>query len=106
MNSQLRKGLIEFCVLAIIKNKDSYGYQIIKDISSCIDVSESTLYPLLRRLEISNCLTTYLEEHNSRLRKYFHITPKGKEYLLSFENEKIQINNILNFIEEAGEKND
>lgn len=99
MNAQLKKGLIEFCVLAVLKEKDSYGYQIIKDISDFIPMTESTLYPLLRRLEIAGYLSVYMEEHNSRMRKYFHITGEGEVYLETFIKEKKQIIDVLNFIE-------
>jgi len=106
MDTQIRKGLIEFCVLTVLHKKDSYGYQMIKDLSDYIEISESTLYPLLRRLEIAGYLTTYTEEYKNRLRKYFQITKKGKEYLYSFKKEKIQIIEILNFIESEGEQDD
>ena len=69
MDAQLKKGFLEFCVLASIKNKDSYGYQIVKDVSQYIEISESTLYPILRRLESSQSVMTYTEEHKNRLRK-------------------------------------
>ena len=66
MDIQLKKGLLEFCVLSVLNRSDSYGYQIIKDVSSCIEISESTLYPILKRLEANEYLTTYSVEHNSR----------------------------------------
>ena len=77
MDTQLKKGLLEICVLAAIKKEDSYGYKIVKDISPYIDISESTLYPILRRLENSECLQIYTVEHHSRLRKYYRITEAG-----------------------------
>ncbi len=98
MDIQLKKGLLEFCVLAVLKKSDSYGYQIIKDISSCIEISESTLYPILKRLETGAYVETYSVEHNSRLRKYYMITELGKDYMDDFFNEWQQVMNIYYFI--------
>lgn len=98
MNIQLKKGLLEFCVLAILMKSDSYGYQIIKDISTCIEISESTLYPILKRLEAGSYLETYSVEHNSRLRKYYKITEKGIDYVNEFLEEWDQVMKIYNFI--------
>ncbi|MDF2802383.1 MAG: PadR family transcriptional regulator [Anaerocolumna sp.] len=98
MDIQLKKGLLEFCVLAVLKKSDSYGYQIIKDISNCIEISESTLYPILKRLEAGAYLETYSVEHNSRLRKYYKITDLGKDYMDEFFKEWQQVMNIYNFI--------
>ncbi|MDD3413064.1 MAG: PadR family transcriptional regulator [Lachnospiraceae bacterium] len=99
MNPQLRKGLLEFCVLSVLEEKDSYGYQIIKDISIYVDISESTLYPILRRMEEAGNIISYTEEYNSRLRKYFHLLDKGKECLNSFRQEKKKLIKILEFID-------
>ena len=98
MDIQIKRGLLDFCFLAAIKDKDSYGYRIIKDISPYISVSESTLYPILRRLEASNYLTVYSIEHNGRLRKYYSITTLGRERLDSFEEERKAIVSICDFI--------
>lgn len=68
IDPQLKRGLLEVCVLAVLRREDSYGYQIIKDLSSCIEISESTLYPILRRLEAAGCLSVYSVEHSGRLR--------------------------------------
>ncbi len=98
MDIQLKKGLLEFCVLAVLNKSDSYGYQIIKDISTCIEISESTLYPILKRLEAGSYLKTYSVEHNSRLRKYYQITNEGKEHINEFLNEWQQVMEIYYFI--------
>lgn len=98
MDIQLKKGLLEFCVLAVLNKSDSYGYQIIKDISTYIDISESTLYPILKRLEAGSYLETYSVEYNSRLRKYYRITDKGKEYINEFLDEWQQVMKIYYFI--------
>jgi PadR family transcriptional regulator PadR len=102
MDIQLKKGLLEFCVLSVLKKSDSYGYQIIKDISECIEISESTLYPILKRLETSLYLETYMVEHNSRLRKYYRITKEGKEYINEFLKDWYQVMDIYNFIKGDG----
>ena len=75
MDAQLKRGLIEICVLVALKQQDSYGYQIIKDVSPYAELSESTLYPILKRLEGAGCIQSYSREHNGRLRKYYAITP-------------------------------
>ncbi|GLF92115.1 PadR family transcriptional regulator [Bacillus safensis] len=98
MNAQLKKGLLEFCVLAVLKKGDSYGYQIIKDMSQCIEISESTLYPILKRLEQNNYVETYSQEHNSRLRKYYRMTKSGQEHVAQFLEEWDQVMAIYDFI--------
>lgn len=98
MDIQLKKGLLEFCVLSVLKKSDSYGYQIIKDISSCVEISESTLYPILKRLESNDYLETYSIVHNSRLRKYYKITVKGNEHIDEFLENWGKIMNIYYFI--------
>ena len=98
MDSQLKKGLLEFCVIAVLNKADSYGYQIIKDVSDCITISESTLYPILKRLETNKYLETYSREHNNRLRKYYKITKKGKQYRQEFLDDWPEVMKIYNFI--------
>lgn len=98
MDIQLKKGLLEFCVLAVLQKNDSYGYQIIKDISSCIEISESTLYPILKRLESNGYVETYSVEHNSRLRKYYKITTNGKNHIKEFLDDWQQVMNVYYFI--------
>lgn len=98
MEIQLKRGLLEICVLAALKNKDSYGYQIIRDIEPHIEISESTLYPILRRLESGGCLTVYSVEHNGRLRKYYRITELGLKRINDFIFEWKEMMNVYNFI--------
>ncbi len=100
----MKRGLLEICVLKAIKNEDSYGYKIIKDISPYIDISESTLYPILRRLEASGLLTVHSEEYNGRLRKYYHITKDGKARLEIFREEWREMMQIYKFVCEEDEK--
>lgn len=87
MDAQLKRGLLEVCVLAATIKADSYGYKIIKDLSPHIEISESTLYPILKRLESSERLSVYTVEHNGRLRKYYRITEIGREYIDNFLEE-------------------
>ncbi len=98
MDAQLRKGLLEYCVLAELSRQDSYGYQIIKDVSEYIDISESTLYPILRRLESDDKVSSYNTEFNNRIRKYYSITPKGREALAGFLEDKEKLIEVLEFI--------
>ena len=100
MEVQLKRGLLEICVLAVLQEKDSYGYQLIKDISSCIAISESTLYPILKRLEGNQMLTVYSQEHNGRLRKYYHITPQGRQKIADFIEEWQEVMKVYQFITE------
>ena len=101
MDTQLKKGLLDACVLVVLKKGDSYGYQIIKDLSAYVEISESTLYPILKRLESAKCLVTYTTEYNGRLRKYYQITPVGKERIIEFLREWQEVMKIYSFIEEA-----
>lgn len=103
MDIQLKKGFLEFCVLAALYRCDSYGYQIIKDVSGCIEISESTLYPILKRLESGGDVITYSVEHNSRLRKYYQITEKGRKHIRSFLDDWHQIMQIYEFVKGAME---
>lgn len=102
MDAQLRKGLLELCVLAVLREKDSYGYQIIKDVSEHIDISESTLYPILRRLESEGKVEAYNTEHNNRIRKYHKITEQGMRALQEFSEERERLTKLLIWI--GGEK--
>ena len=104
MDAQLRKGLLELCVLAVLRKEDSYGYQIIKDVSDLIEISESTLYPILRRLEMGGKVESYTTQHNNRLRKYFHLTGEGRQYLKNFDKDRAQSLKILDYIAEEDEK--
>ena len=98
MESQLKRGLIEICVPAAIRKQDSYGYQIIKDISPYLSISESTLYPILKRLESNGHLTVYSIEHNGRLRKYYQITQAGLGKIEDFKQEWNKLQKAYDFI--------
>ena len=98
MDTQLKRGVLDACVLSALLSADSYGYQIIKDISPHMAISESTLYPILRRLESGGYLDTYSKEHSSRLRKYYSITPAGIEKIEEFLTEWESIMELYSFI--------
>lgn len=98
MDIQMKRGLLDVCVLAAIKDRDSYGYQIIKDIKPYVEISESTLYPILRRLESGQLLTVRSAEHNGRLRKYYHITQLGLERIDSFRKKWEELLSIYKFV--------
>ena len=98
MDAQLKRGLIDICVLAAIRDEDSYGYRIIKTVKPYIEVSESTLYPVLRRLEEAQMLSVRSVEHNGRLRKYYHINQAGIDRLDAFSQEWKEITAIYNFV--------
>ena len=98
MDMQLKRGLLDVCVLAAIKDTDSYGYQIMKDIQPLVEISESTLYPILRRMESGGLLTVRSAEHNGRLRKYYHITQAGLDRLEAFRQEWQEMMAIYNFV--------
>ena len=98
MDTQLKRGILDVCVLAAIKNEDSYGYKIIKDLKPYIEISESTLYTILKRLESANMLTVRTAEHDGRLRKYYRITEEGSRRIKSFKSEWKEIISIYNFI--------
>ena len=98
MDIQLKRGLLDVCVLKAIKGEDSYGYKIIKDMKPYVDISESTLYPILRRLEAAQLLTVRTAVHNGRLRKYYRITPRGLARIRTFREEWDEIRSIYEFI--------
>ncbi len=98
MDAQLKKGFLEVFVLAALKKEESYGYKIISDVSPYIDVSESTLYPILKRLETGGYLYSRTREHNGRLRKYYGITASGRDKIKSFIEDISELNRLYEFI--------
>ena len=103
MDIQLKRGLLDLCVLAAIKNEDSYGYQIIKDMKPYLEMSESTLYTILKRLEATEQLTVRSAEHDGRLRKYYHITGAGLRRLEDFKEDWKEIQAIYHFVTREGQ---
>ena len=105
MDIQLKRGMLDVCVLAAIKSEDSYGYKIIKDLKPCIELSESTLYTILKRLEAAKMLTVRTVEHGGRLRKYYHITDNGINRIKEFKEEWKELLSVYRFLFEEEEKN-
>lgn len=103
MDAQMKKGILEVCVLSAIRDEESYGYKIISELEPYIQISESTLYPILRRLESSGAVTTHSVEHNGRLRKYFRITQRGRAKIAEFIDDMAEFKRISNFITRGGE---
>ena len=102
MDIQLKRGLLDVCVLAAIKDGDSYGYKIIKDMKPYMEMSESTLYTILKRLEVAEMLTVRTAEHGGRLRKYYRITDKGLARIEEFREEWREVMAIYRFITKDG----
>ena len=98
MDIQLKRGLLDVCVLAAIKDGESYGYKIIKDMKPYIEMSESTLYTILKRLELADMLTVRSAEHGGRLRKYYRITECGLARIAEFKNEWREVMQIYSFV--------
>ena len=105
MDIQLKRGILDVCVLAAIKEEDSYGYQIIKDMKPYLEMSESTLYTILKRLETAGMLTVRTAEHGGRLRKYYHITEQGLRRIEEFKEEWKEMISIYRFVTKEGEEN-
>ena len=98
MDIQLKRGLLDVCVLAAIKDEPSYGYKIIKDMKPYIEMSESTLYTILKRLELAKMLTVKTSEHDGRLRKYYSITKAGLGRIADFKDEWREVMAIYRFV--------
>lgn len=98
MDNQLKRGLLDVCVLSAIREGESYGYKIIKDLKPCIALSESTLYTILKRLETASMLTVRSAEHDGRLRKYYRITERGLKRLDEFKEEWREVMRIYEFV--------
>lgn len=106
MDIQLKRGLLDVCVLAAIKSEDSYGYKIIKDMKPYMELSESTLYTVLKRLETADMLRVRTVEHSGRLRKYYRITDVGLKRIEEFKAEWEEILSIYRFVTKEGDGNE
>ena len=106
MDVQLKRGLLDVCVLAAIKNQDSYGYKIIKDMTPYLTLSESTLYTILKRLEAAEMLTVRTAEHGGRLRKYYRITDAGRDRIAEFQRDWEEMLAIYRFVTKEDSHND
>ena len=106
MDIQLKRGLLDVCVLSAIKDEASYGYKIIKDMKPFMELSESTLYTILKRLETANMLTVSTAEHGGRLRKYYHITDLGLRRIEDFKNDWEEMLTIYKFVTRGDDGNE
>ena len=104
MDIQLKRGLLDVCVLAAIQDGESYGYRIIKEMKPYLEMSESTLYTILKRLEGAGMLTVRTAEHDGRLRKYYKITDRGRVRLAEFQEEWKEIMTVYRFVIREGKK--
>ena len=98
MDGQMKRGLLDVCVLAAIGEEDSYGYRILKDMKPYLEVSESTLYTVRKRLEASQMLTVRAAEHGGRIRKYYRITDEGRQRIEEFRDEWDEIVSVYRFV--------
>lgn len=98
MTFQLGSALLDACVLAIVDKEDAYGYSLTQQIQSVMDISESTLYPVLRRLQKANCLTTYDQPYQGRNRRYYQITEQGRIRLLELLKEWQQYKEMVDCV--------
>lgn len=101
MDAQMKRGFLEACVLATLERRESYGYQIIKDVPASLGLTESSLYPLLKRLQGADMISVRTAEHNGRLRKYYRITAAGRERLAAFLAEQDEIRGLYRYVEES-----
>lgn len=104
MDAQLKRGLLDVCVLAAIKTEESYGYKILKDMKPYLELSESTLYTILKRLETAEMLTVRTAEHDGRLRKYYRITKAGLGRIEDFKKEWREVMSIYQFVTKEEEQ--
>ena len=103
MNVQFKKGVLELCVLVLLDKKDRYGYELVQMISEQIEISEGSVYPLLRKLSKEGYFTTYLQESSEGPpRKYYQLTTKGRDYLYELVNEWKEFANGVNQLIQEG----
>ena len=104
MSAQYKKGVLELCVLSLLKKRDCYGYEISDYLSSHIDIADGTVYPILRKLKSDGLLTTYLqEESGGPPRKYYSLTSLGKE---TYKQDKVEYLDFAHTIEKLLEDNE
>ena len=106
MDAQLKRGILDACVLAVLRRGESYGYRLVRDVGEIIDVSESTLYPILKRLEAGGLVTVRSAKHNGRLRKYYQITEAGERRVHDFLEEYRTLMKVLRRIEAEDESHE
>ncbi len=103
MNIQFKKGVLELCVLSLLSEGDRYGYELAEAFSHSIDISDGTIYPILRRLNQDGYVTTYLKESTEGPpRKYYALTKSGRQFKLNLVEEWLSFVNEVNKL--IGEK--
>lgn len=106
MAIQLGGSLLDACVLAVVRREDAYGYRLTQEIREALEISESTLYPVLRRLQKEGCLETYDESFQGRNRRYYRITEEGKERYESFMIEWAEYKEKVDKVLKGGEQSE
>ncbi len=102
MNSQMKRGILDMCVLSLVNRKDCYGYELVNRISECMQVTEGTIYPLLKRLKDKGSIDSYIvESQEGPPRKYYNITEKGRTQKEQQENEWYSFVKAVNMILEV-----
>lgn len=104
MDTQLKKGLLDVCVLSVLRKQPSYGYKIIADMAPYTAISESTLYPILKRLEGAGLVTVHSREYNGRLRKYYAVTDAGLARIDDFLEDMREVERICALIRDGGKQ--
>jgi PadR family transcriptional regulator PadR len=98
MDVQMKRGILDGLVLAILKRGDTYGYELTDQVTKQLNIAEMTLYPILRRFEVQGFLTTYSEEFNGRLRRYYRITQTGVNRLDEIAADLLELRKIIDEI--------
>jgi PadR family transcriptional regulator PadR len=98
MDAQLKKGILDALVLAVLRDGETYGYELTERIAGVVELSETALYPVLRRLETLGFLATRSVEHNGRLRRYYGITETGRERFEAYRAELAELERVIGFI--------
>jgi len=107
LNIQFKKGVLEICVLALLDKQDRYGYELVQKISSHIEISEGSVYALLRRLTKEGYFTTYLQESTEGpSRKYYQLTDSGRKYLHELVKEWYEFTSNVNQLIKEGVNNE
>lgn len=104
MNFQLGAALLDACVLAVLSREDTYGYVLTQSIKDVIAISESTLYPVLRRLEKDSCVDVYDQPYAGRLRRYYSITESGRELLTQYREDWHEYKEKIDQLLEKGDE--
>ena len=107
MNSQLKRGTLELCALSVVNRGDCYGYELVNRISKCMEITEGTIYPLMKRIKDSGLIDSYIvESPEGPPRKYSKITEAGKEELERLSKEWFEFTESVNELLKGDYDND